>query len=303
MNELHEADLSSGLPPQALRLILEGLPLALSWASLRDGRILYMNRACRQLFQCETAMYATVDALIDGAYPLADDRARARALWAGLWSAEARDPLPIGSTLVHVRGRDGGLLSLAHRGILLPDAGVGVAVFEDVTERIAAEDLLRRHALEDPLTGLANRRALQAAFDGAPAAAVIMVDLDGFKRVNDTWGHDAGDDVLRLMGSRLRACVRAEDLVCRLGGDEFVVLLGPSITTAALAALCERILAAVGPPFTLSRVTVTLGLSLGVARVPDDGDDLAVLLAHADQALYRVKGAGKGGWAWFRPPA
>lgn len=160
----------------------------------------------------------------------------------------------------------------------------------------------RRLSLQDPLTGLPNRREFTERLArlreaGQPTRfAVLCMDLDGFKRVNDQHGHDAGDQLLAQVAQRFRGLLRQQDAVCRVGGDEFVVLL-PGADAAVAAQVAQRLLQEVARPFTLrDGVTVQVGLSVGIALCPGDGQDGAHLLREADAALYRAKRAGKGCW-------
>ena len=196
---------------------------------------------------------------------------------------------------------------LAVRGEVEHDAkGRPVRVWgsaQDVTERHRVQEELRRTALTDPLTGLGNRLLLVdrlrrsiAALDGAAGqaghVAVIAVDLDGLKRVNDTYGHATGDDLLRETARRLRSVVRDLDLVARLGGDEFV-LLCTELDVARAARLAERIVAEISSPYLLTGgVTAWSGASVGVTVTDDPRADVDRLLAQADRALYAAKGDG-----------
>jgi diguanylate cyclase (GGDEF)-like protein len=171
------------------------------------------------------------------------------------------------------------------------------------------EARLRHQAQFDGLTGLANRThfhervaaALTAGFDERVGAAltagrpvsVLLIDLDGFKSVNDTMGHAAGDALLVAVGDKLRATVRDEDLPARLGGDEFAVLLPASETQAELTA--ERILLAFRTPVPIGGMAVPVNASIGVAAATPS-DDVESLLHHADVAMYAAKGGGKGTW-------
>ncbi|MEX1178513.1 MAG: GGDEF domain-containing protein [Nitriliruptor sp.] len=167
-----------------------------------------------------------------------------------------------------------------------------------------AEDQLRHAALHDPLTGLANRtlavdRVSQLAERrDTHVVTAIFLDLDGFKRVNDTFGHDVGDAVLRRVAEQLAAAVRDEDTVARLAGDEFVVLVGESsreeierLAARLLGAATTAVPSADGPP-------VVVGASMGVASAPSEGIDAEQLLGRADAAMYRTKRRGGGGVAW-----
>ena len=196
---------------------------------------------------------------------------------------------------------------LAVRGEVEHDAkGRPVRVWgsaQDVTERHRVQEELRRTALTDPLTGLGNRLLLVdrlrrsiAALDGATGqaghVAVIAVDLDGLKRVNDTYGHATGDDLLRETARRLRSVVRDLDLVARLGGDEFVLLCS-ELDVAGAARLAERIVAEISSPYLLTGgVTAWSGASVGVTVTDDPRADVDRLLAQADRALYAAKGDG-----------
>jgi diguanylate cyclase (GGDEF)-like protein/PAS domain S-box-containing protein len=175
---------------------------------------------------------------------------------------------------------------------------------QDVTERHRVQEELRRTALTDPLTGLGNRLLLvdrlrkwiAALDDGADGqlghVAVIALDLDGLKRVNDTYGHATGDDLLRETARRLRSVVRDRDLVARLGGDEFVLLCAGVDVTGA-ARLAERIVAEISSPYLLTGgVTAWSGASVGVTVTDDPRADVDRLLAQADRALYAAKGDG-----------
>jgi diguanylate cyclase (GGDEF)-like protein len=159
----------------------------------------------------------------------------------------------------------------------------------------------RRQAGTDHLTGLPNRRALAAHMDGLTRdrrrAALILLDLDGFKAVNDGLGHDAGDELLRRLGDRLRPALRAEDVLFRLGGDEFAVLL-PDVPADAADDCARRIHALVCRPVELDGVPVQVGASLGIAVTPDQATTIEELLRCADRAMYAAKTA-RGGVRWF----
>lgn|GEM_PF-1244046 len=164
----------------------------------------------------------------------------------------------------------------------------------------------RRLSLRDPLTGLPNRREFGAQLSRAgggegPAAgrfALLCLDIDGFKHVNDDLGHDAGDQLLTQAAQRFRDALRSADAVSRIGGDEFAVLLpGAGRDTAGLVA--QRLMAALARPFTLGGGAVArVGLSIGIAVGPDDGSDPQQLLRLADEALYCAKRDGKGCYRW-----
>ena len=175
--------------------------------------------------------------------------------------------------------------------------GVG----RDVTQAALAELKVQELARIDSLTGLPNRNMFFGELDRAIARArrhdqrfgVCFIDLDGFKGVNDTLGHEAGDEVLKLMAQRLRGAVRAGDLVARLGGDEFVVLLEGTSAEAEAESVAQKILAAVGEPLSLRGCRFDLTCSMGVGLYPADGEDAATLVRNADAAMYLAKQSGK----------
>ena len=155
-------------------------------------------------------------------------------------------------------------------------------------------------AYSDPLTGLANRRSLNAsisqAIERASAShmlAVYMLDLDGFKQVNDQFGHDVGDELLIAVAARLKASLRTSDVVARLGGDEFLVLSTDLKHEQQARDLGEKLLAAFTQPFTLTMQECRIGITIGYALAPQDGQDTAKLLKRADAAMYAGKNSGK----------
>lgn len=177
----------------------------------------------------------------------------------------------------------------------------------DVTSEVEADQQMRRLALHDGLTDLPNRSALQERLRHAiqlarrqgGMAAVLCLDLDRFKDVNDTLGHAAGDLLVRQCAERLRGCLRENDMVARLGGDEFAVVQSGAVRAADVAALCNRIIERLAQPFDLDGSEVIVTASIGIALYPVDGEDPGVLLRHADIALYRAKEAGRNTFRFF----
>ncbi|MBV9133083.1 MAG: EAL domain-containing protein [Chloroflexi bacterium] len=174
-------------------------------------------------------------------------------------------------------------------------------------ERESIEHELARLAFQDPLTGLANRTLFmqrltgacnRAAADGA-SLAVLFIDLDNFKRVNDSLGHACGDQVLLEVGARLRTCLRAGDLAARLGGDEFTVLIETVDDPSAILAIAERIAQHLREPVELQGRPFFVGASIGVVIGKADADSPAELLRKADVAMYRSKTSGKGRWSVY----
>lgn len=177
-----------------------------------------------------------------------------------------------------------------------------VIVFRHVGPTLAHARAMAHAALHDPLTGLPNRllildrlmTALASTRRRRALLAVGFLDIDGFKHLNDRAGHAAGDRVLQAVATRLRAALRVSDTVGRYGGDEFVVVLPELATQANLAAIAATILAATGGLYPVGDDDVHLTVSLGLALAPADGDDVASLIARADQAMYDAKARGPG---------
>lgn len=182
-----------------------------------------------------------------------------------------------------------------------------VAVFSELGERILREQRISHLAYHDDLTGLPNRtlfmdrldRAVSLARRKGAQLAVAMLDLDGFKAVNDTFGHEAGDLLLKAVSGRLKDCLRESDTVSRLGGDEFAVLLPVVEGARGAMQTAQRMLAALGRPFILGGEEISIGASLGVAMMASPVCEASDLLKQADRAMYRVKRSGKGDIAFF----
>jgi diguanylate cyclase (GGDEF)-like protein len=182
-----------------------------------------------------------------------------------------------------------------------------VGSFTDITEQKKAEEQIRHLAYHDTLTGLANRftvldrleRAISHGRRNNSAVAVMFIDLDNFKEINDTLGHDVGDDLLVQVAGRLQEQVRESDTVARLGGDEFVVVL-PDINNQVRATrVAENILSAIGSPFTSGLHTLRTTPSIGIAIFPADGKDVQTVIKNADAAMYRAKSLGRNNYQYF----
>jgi diguanylate cyclase len=177
----------------------------------------------------------------------------------------------------------------------------------DISDAKEHEVELVKRGNEDALTGLPNRNwvkdflpsALRRAIQNETSLAVLFIDLDGFKAVNDTMGHEAGDEVLRHAGKRLKLAVRPNDHVVRIGGDEFVVILESAGDKGNVVHVAERILAAFQEKFHIFKGSHAVGTSIGISMFPSDGRDSDTLLKHADVAMYAAKSAGKRTYRFF----
>jgi len=260
-------------------------------------RIKYFNPAAEKVFGCGAAAAIGRSALellaLEAIAPYSLHQAREIVQKEGkcLFPAEiTRD----GDTLFY----DGSLSGILDR---LGNLAGFVLMLNDITERRRYEDTIHHLAYHDALTGLPNRvllsdrlgQALASANRTDTRGALMILDLDRFKDVNDTLGHSMGDLLLKAVGERLLGLLRKSDTVSRMGGDEFVLLL-PTITSAESAALtAAKIITAFREPFACNGHTLNVTASIGIADFPDDGNDAETLLKNADIALYRVKEQGR----------
>ncbi len=216
-----------------------------------------------------------------------------------------------------------GAVSAAEETIELDEAlmlggllAVGMLVFavrryidqkRETARRIVAERKARELAFQDPLTGLANRRqfddALRVAASSPPAAGqqhgIFLLDLNGFKKINDSYGHGAGDEVLLIVAQRLLSAVRPGDLVARLGGDEFVILAPHLLGAEAATTLAMRIVQAFADPIATGTIIHQIGTGIGISLYPRDGEQPSELVRKADVALYRAKGEQRSAIRFF----
>jgi len=179
-----------------------------------------------------------------------------------------------------------------------------MGITREINELKRTELNLQHLATHDSLTGLPNRylmidrlsQTMAHAERMATAFAVLFIDIDGFKAINDVRGHDFGDEVLRALGKTLAGSVRSSDTVARIGGDEFVIVLETLGRNEDAGIVAAKILRSVGRLYTLKRDKIRISVSIGIAVHPDNGSDPEVLLRAADYAMYLVKADGKNGW-------
>ena len=200
---------------------------------------------------------------------------------------------------------DGRVIAISRQP--MPDGG-WVAVYEDVTERLRAEARIAYLAKHDQLTELPNRVQFREQFDkalknSAPTGriALLCLDLDGFKAVNDSLGHPIGDQLLKIVAQRLRKCLTKTDLAARLGGDEFAVVQCGSDGDHDGGLLASRIIEAVSAPYVIEGKQIIINGSIGIALAPQDGEDADVLLQNADMAMYCAKIDRRGSYQYFSP--
>lgn len=215
--------------------------------------------------------------------------------WQGeVWNRrKSGDVFPVWLTISAYRDANGKVLNY-------------VGVSSDISERVAAQERIRQLAYFDSLTNLPNRRLLQDRAEQALASAerekkqiaLLFVDLDHFKTINDSLGHSAGDALLSEVARRLQSCVRRMDTVARLGGDEFVVLL-TDVTIEGATEVARKLIYRVARPYQIENHELRVTPSLGISVFPQDGRDFESLLKHSDTAMYRAKESGRNGYQFF----
>jgi diguanylate cyclase (GGDEF)-like protein/PAS domain S-box-containing protein len=238
-----------------------------------------------------------------------DDRAAAIAAYGEHW--QTGEPLRAEYRML---ARDGSEVWVRDEAYAMPDdtqsgRQMSQGLLVDTTDRKRLESKLIHDALHDPLTGLANRvllrdhleRALARQIRSGGPVALLFVDLDDFKRINDSYGHAAGDQILAQVAGRLVGAVRADDVVGRQSGDEFAVLLGQIHTDDEAIASAERILGELRRPILLGARSIVVGGSIGIALTSERGTAAEELLTQADAAMYAAKASGKGRHAVYDP--
>jgi diguanylate cyclase (GGDEF)-like protein len=280
---------------------IQGIPIALIILRLPDTdsprslEVTAMNPAARSLFGVahDGVPSTRVADLID-----IDDK------WLGRIADVARMESPFERPFLRIPGAEG---IFALRGVPLPDHTIGLSL-EDVTKRERLAESFRHQALHDPLTGLPNRShlhsrlstALTESARTADPVALLLVDLDQFKEVNDALGHEYGDRLLSELARRLAGNLRQCDTIARLGGDEFAVLLTTGADEAGAQDVATRLLGLCDKPFEVGDFRFQIGASVGIAVAPEHGTDADTLLRRADSAMYRAKAKG-GGTAVYSP--
>ncbi|MBI4492245.1 MAG: EAL domain-containing protein [Chloroflexi bacterium] len=281
------------------RGLVESAPDAIVTVA-HDGRIVLANAQAEQLFgyQRQELLGQPIEALLPE---------RLRAAHVGHRTAYAAAPsarqIGRGRELVGQR-KDGSEfpIELTLSRLETEDGVLVTAVIHDLTERKRAEEMLAHQALHDALTGLPNRvllhdrlhQAVLAARRHSTSLALLVMDLDRFKEVNDTLGHHAGDVVLQQVGQRLQGTLRTSDTVARLGGDEFAVILPTAGNMASATVAASKLLHALEQPFAVEGQSLDVGASIGIALYPEHGQDAETLLRRADIAMYVAKRTGSG---------
>lgn len=173
----------------------------------------------------------------------------------------------------------------------------------DAINTLLDRDKAVLEANTDPLTGLANRRYLMQRLERLVSQniplSVMFIDLDGFKPINDDYGHDVGDEALKIVSERMGACIRESDVLCRLGGDEFVILFTGLSDPEVLKGRGDKVLEMVGTPMWIDGNRLRMGASIGIASYPKDGADAEAVLNASDEAMYAAKQGGKNAYRFY----
>jgi diguanylate cyclase (GGDEF)-like protein/PAS domain S-box-containing protein len=256
----------------------------------RDNQIVFVSDACQALLGYR-ADELTGTPITDYMHP--DDLAKTRASIVRVMNGQPHFDF----RNRYIR-KDGGVVHILWAAFWSEEVGARIGVARNVTALWQAEEELRFLAHHDPLTGLANRALFNDRLDVALRAtqrhdsslALLFLDVNDFKGINDVHGHAAGDQVLRMIARRLQGCVRETDTVARMGGDEFTVLLTDIQSQGDVCEKVAQILAVMAePPDADSSVLTMPSCSIGIACYPADGEDADTLLSHADDDMYRIK--------------
>ena len=307
--DLGPVDAPPSLPAGLAEVLEEGSDFLITAGP--DGRVTYGNRSAREQLGVRPNDESSLleDVLEPPSQALYRDVVDPQVRRDGHWQGE-----------LTLRTRSGDSLSVSARVVAHGPASAttasggprSVSLFaRDITELKAAEKKLRQLATHDYLTGLPNRLLLYDRLEHAlhrfsrhgTAVALMFCDLDGFKPVNDRYGHHVGDGVLTEVADRIHSVVRDTDTAARLGGDEFGVLVEGVDDRSTLDVVAERLIAAIARPIRVNGTSVQIGVSIGIAVASERTSQADALVAAADSAMYRAKAAGRGRYVYWDPDA
>ena len=284
---------------EMLKVAVDNLPIGITFSDV-NGVIVYSNPAEAHMHGYEVAELAGKEArkfsTDDRSRPLSAEQLKVL----GIWRRE--------SVNIRKNGEEfpAYLTSISVRDSASRYLGI-ITTCEDISDRKVAEKKIHQLAYYDMLTGLPNRgmflerlhNSLAQAQRDQEKVSLIFLDLDSFKDVNDTQGHDVGDILLRLVAERLADCMRDSDLLARLGGDEFVVVCPTVATQESVAVVVQRIQAIFNTPFEIGGLQIYTSASIGIAVYPDDSQDASILFRCADTAMYQAKKEGRAQFRFF----
>jgi len=285
-------------PESAASQILEMMQGAVIVVDIED-RIRVVNRVAQEMLGCEKAdllnqeLASVIDlnATVNGMDDYRDNIRSHEMVWTGRNGRQC-DVVVSSSPVTDIHGK-------SRIGVVL--------VAHDITKRKQTEQRLEQLALYDGLTGLPNRilfydrtnQLLALAERNRQSLAILYMDLDRFKDVNDRLGHEVGDALLSQVAQRMKASIRNSDTIARMGGDEFVGLCGLIVVPDDAATIAEKIIKKLSEPYFIKDSECSIGLSIGISVYPLDGEDVELLILKADTAMYRVKESGRGGYQFY----
>ncbi|WP_204758425.1 diguanylate cyclase domain-containing protein [Halomonas urmiana] len=289
------------------RGVLDAIGDAVLTIDLR-GTVTYMNRVAETLTGCSQP--EAIGKPLSRVLPLVDGKTHRTAIPAGRRAIEENRAVGLALDGVLVR-RDGSRIEIEDSAAPIHDregrVTGAVIVFHDASLSQVMLERMAYLAQHDPLTGLPNRallterlsRALCLARRHRHLVALLYLDLDAFKPINDSFGHAVGDSLLQAVASRVQECMRDIDTVCRQGGDEFVILLAEIRRPEDATRVAEKLLAVLGRPYCIRGHELLITLSIGISLYPDDADDADTLMHYADTAMYHAKRNGRNGHHCF----
>ncbi|MCJ7620057.1 MAG: diguanylate cyclase [Anaerolineae bacterium] len=290
---------------ERLEVLLEEFPLGVAVIS-GDGRYKYVNARFVDMFGYNLDDVPNGREWFKKAYPDEEYRHQVKSSWLeDLRTAQQGERRPRTFTVRCADGTD----KVVHFRPVAVQGTDQFVVYEDITERQRAEERIRQLAYHDPLTGLPNRTLFYDRMDVALARArrdgdklaILLMDLDHFKEVNDSLGHTMGDQLLQAVGERLTTLLRESDTICRMGGDEFLILLTGITAVDDVIKVAHRVLESIRRPFVLDGHELEITTSLGMAIYPDDAEDMDTLIRQTDFAMYLAKERGRDNYQRYNP--
>ncbi|MDH5857707.1 GGDEF domain-containing protein [Lampropedia aestuarii] len=286
-----------------LEQVMCAMPIGVLWVQLPEGQVLFSNPAFDQIFGYPKGRFTSLDQLLEETMRFDVQREQLRQTWVDAAAQVGQRCTALPGRELDIWSGEDEFKTILQNGQVLHDQQLLVMTYMDITSIRQNHQLLREYAYKDPLTGLANRRALKEWWEREiwpekHSVALVLIDLDGFKPINDRLGHTAGDALLRRLGERLTKTVRDRDLVCRLGGDEFVVMLRRPGNAETVATVCARIAHNLHRAIQIEGEVLHIQACMGVCQFPEQALDWDSLFHRADQALYAAKASGRGTWLW-----
>lgn len=275
------------------KALFKKVPIGAIIVRLSDGQIILRNPAFRHIADDKISAIST---LIDTCCVDAKQREQLYAqIKLATSKADTEETSELPELVLDLKGADGRIRIVQHYALMFHKMGIAVGIFRDISDIKRKYRALQKDAFTDALTGVGNRRGLMERWnkeiedDPGQTIGFLMIDLDQFKPINDTYGHATGDNVLQSLARRLRRSVRKSDYVVRLGGDEFGILLPGIESRTMLDTIQNKLMAVLRRPVVTNDLKLTLSGSIGGGLYPEDGKDLAAIMVHADHSMYSTK--------------